>query len=323
MVHSLINKTLLLDLYSRSFLIREVEKRISSEYSNQEMRCPTHLSIGQEVVAATMGVLATNKDTFISTHRCHAHYIAKGGSLEKMLAEIYGKEEGCSLGRGGSMHLMDLKKNFMGSSAIVGNSIPIGVGLSFNQGVKSKHISFTFFGDGATEEGAFYESLNIASTFKLPTFFICENNLYSVYSSLEPRQPKNRNLHQLCKSLDIKSFRVNDYDISKFYKLSKELINYVRKYNRPALIEVNTYRFLEHCGPNNDDNLLYRSKKEVNFFKKKDALKALEKEVLYKFDKKVIDKLQLKIINDIDKTFKKVQKLKSPNIQIAFQGIYA
>ena len=99
MVHSLINKTLLLDLYSRSFLIREVEKRISSEYSNQEMRCPTHLSIGQEVVAAMMGVLSTNKDTFISTHRCHAHYIAKGGSLEKMLAEIYGKADGCSLGR--------------------------------------------------------------------------------------------------------------------------------------------------------------------------------------------------------------------------------
>ncbi len=304
-------------------MIREVEKKISSEYSNQQMRCPTHLSIGQEVVASMMGVLSKLNDSFISTHRCHAHYLAKGGSLKRMLAEIYGKKEGCSLGRGGSMHLIDLKKNFMGSSAIVGNSIPIGVGLSFNQGVKTKDISFTFFGDGATEEGAFYESINIASTLKLPTLFICENNLYSVYSSLEPRQPKKRNLHQLCKSLDVKSTKVQDYDISNFYNLSKNLISYVRDYNKPALLEINTYRFLEHCGPNNDDDLSYRPKKELKFYKKKDALHILEKQILNNFGKQTIFELQSKITKNINNTFKYVQKLKPPSHKLAFEGIYA
>ena len=162
------------------------------------MRCPTHLSVGQELVSAVFSLIAKKKDYAVSTHRGHAHYLAKGGSLKKMIAEIYGKETGTSRGKGGSMHLIDLNVNFMGTSAIVGNSIPVGVGLGLAIKLKNeKKISFVFLGDGAIEEGVFYESLNFAIVKQIPVIFICENNLYSVYSSLKVRQPLKRKIYQI------------------------------------------------------------------------------------------------------------------------------
>ena len=176
------NGKLLLSFYKTMYRIRSVEEEISKRYSEGKMRCPTHLSIGQEAVPAAFSQIVSKKDYTVSSHRGHAHYLAKGGNLNSMIAEIYGKRSGCSNGKGGSMHLMDLSVNFMGTTAIVGNSIPIGVGLGLSAKTKkTKQISFIFFGDGAVEEGVFYESINFAATKKLPTIFVCENNLYSVY----------------------------------------------------------------------------------------------------------------------------------------------
>ena len=131
-------------------------------------------------------------DCAVSSHRAHAHYLAKGGNLKGLIAEIYGKETGCSKGIGGSMHLIDKSVNFMGSTAIVGNSIPVGVGLALAQKQAAlQQISCIYFGDGATEEGVYYESLNFAAVKSLPALFVCEQNLYSVYSPLSVRQPRN------------------------------------------------------------------------------------------------------------------------------------
>ena len=180
------------------YRIRAVEERIAKEYPNGEMRCPVHLSIGQEAVSAIHQLLAKQSDFAVSTHRGHAHYLSKGGDLKAMIAEIYGKKTGCSNGKGGSMHLIDLSVNFMGTSAIVGNSIPVGVGLGFAAKLSGLgNISYIFLGDGAVEEGLFYESVNFAATKKLPVIFICENNLYSVYSPLKVRQPEGRKIFQM------------------------------------------------------------------------------------------------------------------------------
>ena len=130
-------------LYIQALRLREVENKISERYKEQRIRCPTHLSVGQEAVSAAFSLVVKKTDFAVSTHRCHAHYLGKGGSLKKMISELYGKKTGCSGGRGGSMHLIDLKCNFMGSSAIVGNSIPIGVGLALSSKLKkTKQISF-------------------------------------------------------------------------------------------------------------------------------------------------------------------------------------
>ena len=186
------------DLFYMMKKIRLVEERIALEYPKNEIRCPTHLSIGQEGVPAALSIALNNADYAVSTHRGHAHYLSKGGNLNKMIAEIYGKKSGCSGGKGGSMHLIDKDVGFMGTSAIVGNSIPVGVGLGLALKLnKTKNVSCIFLGDGAIEEGSFYESLNFAVLKELPIIFICENNLYSVYSPLSVRQPKNRNIRDL------------------------------------------------------------------------------------------------------------------------------
>ena len=166
------------DLQQAMFRIRLVEEAIASKYSEEKMRCPVHLSIGQEAIAVGVCANLTNEDLVLSTHRAHAHFLAKGGNLRSMIAEIYGKEAGCSKGRGGSMHLIDRKVGFEGSTAIVGNTIPIGVGLGLSLKLDSKDaISVIFCGDGSTEEGVFYESVNFAATKNLPVLFVCENSL--------------------------------------------------------------------------------------------------------------------------------------------------
>ena len=157
------DKNQLLQCYELASRIRAVEETIAQEYPNGEMRCPVHLSIGQELVSAVVGLNQQKQDTAVSSHRAHAHYLAKGGNLYRMIAEIYGKITGCCKGRGGSMHLIDLEVGFLGSSAIVGNSIPIGVGSGLTHKLnKSDALSFIFLGDGAIEEGSFYESVNLS-----------------------------------------------------------------------------------------------------------------------------------------------------------------
>ena len=171
----------ILKIYKKFLLIRLLEEEIIKRYNEGKMRCPTHISIGQEAIAVAFSEVVNKDDFVISTHRPHAHYIAKGGNINFLIAELYGKKTGCSNGKGGSMHLVDLGVNFMGSSSILGNNIPIGVGLGLSINIKKKKsISYVFLGDGATEQGVFYESINFAIVKEIPTIFICENNFYSV-----------------------------------------------------------------------------------------------------------------------------------------------
>lgn len=261
--------------------LRIVEETIANRYAEQNMRCPVHLSIGQELVPAIIGLFTDKTDYAVSTHRGHAHYLGKGGDLRAMIAEIYGKVTGCSRGRGGSMHLIDESVGFMGTTAIVGNSIPIGVGLAWAAKLDAgKSISCIFLGDGAVEEGVFYESVNFAAVKKLPALFICENNLYSVYSPLGVRQPEGRIIHEMVKGMGIKVFSVNGTDIQETYQTLQDSVNYVREHNLPAFVEISTYRWREHCGPNFDNNIGYRNEKEFEDWQSVDPLDCLEKKFL-------------------------------------------
>ena len=179
-----------LALYRSMLKIRRVEERVQALYPEGDMRCPTHFSIGQEAVAAGVCRSLRLEDHVISAHRSHAHYIGKGGNLRAMFAELYGKVDGCASGKGGSMHLIDLSVNFLGCVPIVGSTIPIGVGASFGAMLQDRDaVTAIFFGDAATETGVFHESVNFAAVHHLPVLFVCENNLYSVNTPLDVRQP--------------------------------------------------------------------------------------------------------------------------------------
>lgn len=256
--------------------IRMVEEQIAARYSEQEMRCPVHLAIGQEAPSAAFSLVAEPGDLAVSTHRGHAHYLAKGGNLRRMIAEIYGKETGCSRGVGGSMHLIDTKAGFMGTSAIVGNSIPVGVGLALAlQTKRIQQAACVFFGDGATEEGVFYESLNFAALRQLPALFLCENNQYSVYTPLEQRQPTRRRIVDVTRSLGVQAFEVDGHSAADSYQVLAEVLPRVRAGAGPALIEFSTHRYLEHCGPNDDEHLGYRRPGELEQWKDRDPVESL------------------------------------------------
>ena len=323
MVYSLDNK-LLEKIYLQMNFIRNTELMIAKEYKNQEMRCPTHLSVGQEIVPAIYSLLVKKNDFAVSTHRGHAHYLAKKGNINKMIAEIYGKSSGCAKGKGGSMHLIDLNVNFMGTSAIVGNSIPLGVGLGLSLKLKKKkNISTIFFGEGATEEGVFYESLNFAALKNLPVLFICENNFYSVYSPLSVRQSQLRSNIKIANSLGIESKKIKNNNLSDYYNGLKDSFTYVREKGKPFYIELETYRWLEHCGPKNDDDLNYRDTKEVSKWLDNDPHDALKKYLISKDLFKNLNK-SININNKkISDAFSYAKKSKPPSQKTTYDDIYS
>ncbi|MBU1012568.1 MAG: thiamine pyrophosphate-dependent dehydrogenase E1 component subunit alpha [Bacteroidetes bacterium] len=262
-------------LYYKMLRIRLVEEKIAEIYPEQEMRCPVHLSVGQEGTAVGVCNALGENDFALSTHRSHAHYLAKGGDLKAMISELYGKVTGCCGGKGGSMHLVDPTIGFY-AVPIVGSTIPIGVGIALGFKMQNKSlVSVAFFGDAATEEGVFSESLNYAALHKLPVIFICENNLYSVYSPLYVRQPQERNLIDIAKAHGVDANKCDGNDIIAVYEATKKAVEKARMGGGPTLLELSTYRYYEHCGPNFDNQLGYRTEEEFNSWKERDPLKML------------------------------------------------
>ena len=307
-------------LFESMLRIRLVEESIANKYSEQKMRCPTHISIGQEAIAVGVCANLTSQDQVLSTHRAHAHYLAKGGCLNSMMAEIYGKASGCSKGMGGSMHLIDTSVGFMGSTAIVGNTIPVAVGLALEKNLtRKKSIACVFFGDGATEEGAFYESVNFAIIHSLPILFICENNLYSVYSGLEVRQPVDRKIYKMVRAMGISAQHGNGNDVEEVARKVKHAKTMILKSGGPQFLEFDTYRWREHCGPNFDNNIGYREESEFLKWKKKDPLKNFYSENSQKYIDRKIDTIS----QEIDDAHQFADDSKFPTLQeynAAFQG---
>lgn len=250
-------------LYRAMLRIRRIEEAISGRYAEQEMRCPVHLSIGQEAVAAGVCAALTQQDGVFSGHRAHAHYLAKGGSLTAMLAEIYGMAEGCCKGVGGSMHMIDLAAGFLGAVPIVGATVPLAVGAAWAAKLRGENrVIVVFFGDGTFEEGVVFESINFAVLHRLPVLFVCENNLYACYTRLSTRQP-GRPIHTVAAACGCKAMTADGNDALAVFDAASIAVADLRAGNHPVFLECSTYRWLEHCGPNIDDHLDYRPKTEV------------------------------------------------------------
>jgi pyruvate dehydrogenase E1 component alpha subunit len=303
-----------------------VEETIAELYTEQQMRCPVHLCVGQEAIAAGVCASLLKRDYLFSGHRSHGHYLAKGGDLKRMLAEIYGKATGCSCGKGGSMHLVDLSVGILGTTSIVAGIIPIATGTAFGAKMKNENrVTVVFFGDAATEEGVFFESLNFASLKKLPVLFICENNFFSVYSPLSVRQPRGRNNLSLVKSLGLKVDKGDGNNVAEVYELAKKAVKNIRKGMGPCYLEFETYRWREHCGPNFDNDLGYRSEKDFLKWKKKCPVGLYEKKLIKDgiLNLLQVDNFKQNIQSEINDAVSFAKNSSYPESKEMFSDVYA
>lgn len=306
--------------------IRMIEEAIADRYAEQQMRCPVHLSIGQEAIAVGVCSALEKDDYIMSTHRAHAHYLAKGGDLKTMIAEIYGKATGCCSGKGGSMHLVDLSVGMLGSTPIVGNSLPVAVGTAFASWLKNeKRVTVIFFGEGSTEEGVFSECLNFAALKRLPVVFVCENNLYSVYSPLEVRQAQKRDNTAIAKAHGMFASGGNGNDVTEVSKLTAEAVRRARLGEGPSFLEFTTYRWREHCGPHFDNDIGYRTPEEFETWKKRCPIENYQHHLITekKVAQKEIGKMHDEIKTEIEAAFLFAQNSPFPHEAKLAEGIYA
>jgi TPP-dependent pyruvate/acetoin dehydrogenase alpha subunit len=290
-------------LYREMLRIRLIEERIAELYPEQEMRCPVHLSIGQESPAVGVCAALELDDYAFGSHRSHAHYLAKGGDLQAFMAELYGKATGCCSGKGGSMHLIDRSVGFLGAVPIVGSTIPIAVGAAFATAMQGEsRVTAAFFGEGATEEGVFQESLIFAALRRLPVVFVCENNLYSVYSSLSVRQPPERDICAVARANGVQAMRDDGNDVEAVYRLARDAVDAARSGEGPILLELETYRWREHCGPFYDNDLDYRSAEEFDTWRARCPIESLERRLLQRghLDERDVARATEEIAAEID-----------------------
>ena len=287
-------------MYVSMLRIRKFEERVAElVYPLKEIVCPCHLYIGQEAVATGVCSALKKEDWVFSTHRSHGHYIAKGGDIKALMAELYGKEAGCSKGRGGSMHLASPEWGLPGSSAIVAGTIPLAVGAALSFSMQKKgSVSVAFFGDGAAGEGVFYESLNLASLKKLPVIFVCENNLYSTHLPISACLAKVH-IYEKAAAFNMPGTRIDGNNVVEVFQSAKTAIDRARLGKGPTLIECMTYRWRGHVGPNYDLEKGLRDKEELDYWVKRCPIKALEEFLLTRGI--ATESENAKIIESIDK----------------------
>lgn len=262
-------------VYRSLRLIRRVEEEIIRIYPTDRIKSPVHLSIGQEAVSVGICDALRPDDVIAPTYRGHAAYLAKGGSLCGMMAELYGKSTGVAGGKGGSMHLIDMSRNVLGASAVVGTTIPVAVGYAFAlKSMKTDRVVVAFFGDGATDEGVFSESLNFAALRKLPILFVCENNFYAIHTAVTRRWATDK-LCERVETYDIPAYRCDDGSVLKLRSLATGAVQRLRDGAGPIFIECRTYRWCEHVGPNSDFDAGYRLSAELEPWLKNDQVKQL------------------------------------------------
>ncbi len=261
--------------YRSLYRIRRVEEEIAKIYPTDKIKSPVHLSIGEEAVSVGVCEALRPEDVVFGYYRSHALYLAKGGDMRRMIAELYGKVTGCARGKGGSMHLIDVERGVLGTSAVVGTGIPPAVGYAYaSKFHRESTLVANFFGDGAVDEGAFHEGLNFASLRKLPVIFVCENNMYAINSRQLDRQPL-ANICQRAQAYGIPAERIEGNDVIRIYEAVKDAADAIRSRGEgPRFFECMTYRWKEHVGPGEDFGI-YRSRSEAEPWIENDQVKLI------------------------------------------------
>lgn len=307
-------------LYELMLLIRRFDEEAIRLYSKGKLVGSVHPYVGEEAIAAGIGKFIRQDDYFVSTHRGHGHAIAKGVPVDRMMAELMGKATGCCHGKGGSMHIADIKRGLAGSNGIVGAGMPIAVGLGLAAQVKkTDQVAVCFFGDGASNEGTFHESLNLASVWHLPVIFVCENNLYAVSVS-KKKHSVVENIADRAIGYGIPGVVVDGMDVMSVMDAAEEAVRRARNGEGPTLIEAKTFRYLGHSRGDPPYGT-YRTKEEVDEWKKRDCLQKLAKD----------GELTLEEISEIEQHVKEILRAAVefadnsplPEISTALTDVYA
>ena len=302
-----------IELYKKVYLIRKSENKIQEHYMEDEMKTPVHLSIGEEAIAAGVIQAIGKDDQVFGTYRNHGIYLAKTGETDKFFGELYGRTTGMARGKAGSMHMFSPEDNFLGASAIVTTGVPVAIGAAFANSYKNeKKLAFAFFGDGALEEGAFWESLNFAGLKKLPIIFICEDNGLAIHSHIEDRQ-SFKDITGITEKFGFNAFKESSTDPEVIYNLTKEAIKKFKENKKPCFLHLKYFRYLEHVGIFEDFKFGYRSEEEYKKWLKKDPI-SLQRKKLLKLGvaEEKIKKIEDEIEKQIQKSVEKAKKAPFP-----------
>lgn len=306
-------------LYRSLRLIRVVEEEVARVYPSDAIKSPVHLSIGQEFVSVGICDALEPRDHVSITYRGHAAYLAKGGSLNAMIAEMYGKKAGAAQGRGGSMHLIDMEAGVLGASAVVGTSIPIATGVALSaRRRKTGGVVACFFGDGATEEGCFAESLNFAALHRLPILFVCENNGYAIHEPLAKRWATDR-LCERVATYGIPAHKLSDGDTFTVRDHALAAVEAMRAGGGPVFLEVACYRWREHVGPNEDFNQGYRPASEMAPWAERDEVARLA--ALLPADR--VAAIEAEIVRTVGDAFAFAENAPFPVAEDLYDHVYA
>lgn len=312
-------------LFRSMLRIRRVEEALATRYAEQMMRCPMHLCIGQEAIAVGVCSSLRKEDKVFSNHRAHGHYLAKGGDLSAMVAELYGRVTGCCGGRGGSMHLVDLDVGFMGATPIVGGTVPLAVGSAWAASLKgTQDVTVSFLGDGCFEEGVVHESMNFAALHQLPIIFVCENNDFSVYTRRDERQP-NRPIYRIAEAHGMHAAAADGNDVEMVSSLARSAVENARNGQGPQFLEFDAYRWREHCGPDFDDHLKYRSVQEIESGMNNCPIDRYKRVLLQsdRLDEQVCAGIEAQIREEVSAAFEFALASSKPTSKDAWEKVYA
>jgi TPP-dependent pyruvate/acetoin dehydrogenase alpha subunit len=299
---AILDVTTALELHRIMLKIRRVEEHVARIYPSDQIQSPVHLSIGQEAVSAGVCMALGKTDRIYGTYRGHGLFIARGGDLKRMFAELYGKGAGCARGRGGSMHLVAPEVGLMGCSAIVGSAIPVATGDALASEMLGRpRVVVAFFGDGAMDEGIFFESMNFAALKGLPIIYVCENNTLAIHSRVSDRH-KQTELFRYGEALGVPGCRYDGNDVHLVYTTMVMVLEKIRNRGGPVLLEYMTYRWYEHVGPGIDHEESYRNSQEASVAYQNDPLLKSEKRLRedYQIGDEVFTGLEQSILKDIE-----------------------
>jgi pyruvate dehydrogenase E1 component alpha subunit len=313
-----------IDFYKQLYLIRTSEQMIQKYYSEDEMKTPMHMSMGGEAIAVGVCSALKKIDQVFCTYRSHATYLAKTNDIDSFFAELYGKVTGSCRGKAGSMHICDPDLGFMGTSAIVGSIIPVAIGTAFaNKILKNNKITVVFFGDGAVDEGTFWESLNVACLMKLPILFVCEDNNLAVHTEKSQRRGYN-SLIDIVSKFNCNVYEESSTDVEVIYNLTNEAINDITLTEKPSFLCLEYYRYLEHVGVNQDFDAKYRSITEFGNWYKRDPVISYRTKLLSRgFRVEYIKEIEEDIYNRIENTIITAKSAPFPNIDELYKEVYA
>lgn len=311
--------------YRDMYLIRRAEQVIAEHYLSEKIFSFVHFYVGQEAVAVGLSRALKLEDKVVGNHRSHGHYLAKGGNLFRMYSEMLGKESGCCRGKGGSMHMLDRERNFLGSTPILSSGVPIAAGIAMTEKfLGTDLIALVYMGDGASEEGPVYETLNLAALFNLPLLVVLEDNLYSVNSPKSARRASEFDMKAVVEGLGVRYFSADGNSYENVHSVGKEAVDFVRSSSKPAMIHCRVFRHMAHSSPLMDDHLGYRSEDTLDSRDQNDSLAKLRAQIVATVgSERAVQQVETEVDVEVAKALEDAVLSREPTTDQLLAGVYA